>query len=410
MFVYSELQDEVKRSAVRDKAGTEFDTGVKNAINRAIYRLAREARWRSLRRESTITTVTNYTTGTGAVSATKDSPNITVTGATFITDGIEINRRIDVGGSTRKFRIKQITGETTLVLNQDYDGTTSTTQSYEIYPQGTYNLPIQASHEVILWHEQYGHPYQLNYITSQESFASGLYEDITSIPTHYRMWGEDMVIEQVRQPSVISVVSSSASDTSQQITVFGTVSGYPDFETINVTGTASSSGSKTFSSIERVSANTSARTGRITVSANSGQDTIAVLPVGNTTREVRYRKIQIRPLPTNEFPIFVYYYKTPYMLVNDNDIHELGEDFDSAVVFLATAIMRGETSQKEGTTYLGMYKDELKTLKRSHIDKIDWLPRLQSGNLISKLGGRFHRAVSYGQIGTGGWFGPRVGS
>jgi len=223
------------------------------------------------------------------------------------------------------------------------------------------------------------------------------------------MWGEDTVISQIKTPSVVSIVSSSATDAACQITVFGTVSGYPDYEVLTINGTTTVNGTKSFSSVERVVANSTSRVGRITVTANSGNTTIAVLPVGNTTREVVYRKIQIRPLPTDEFPIYVYYYKTPYMLVNDGDVHELGEDFDSAIIYLATAIVRGETSQKEATTYLAMYKDELKVLRASHLDKIDWLPRLQSSGMFNKIGAFLHPAVSYGQIGRGGYFGPRVG-
>ena len=117
MFNYSELKAEVKRSAVRDKAGTEFDTAIANSVNRAINRISRECRWRQLRRQSSFNTVTAYSEGTGACTATEDSADITVTGATFITDGVEIGRRINVGGSSKNYRITAITGETTLTLD-----------------------------------------------------------------------------------------------------------------------------------------------------------------------------------------------------------------------------------------------------------------------------------------------------
>jgi hypothetical protein len=410
MFNYSELQQEVKRSAVRDKAGSEFDTAVKNSINRAINRISREARWRALRRESSFDTVTSYTEGTGACAATEDSADITVTGATFITDGVEVGRRIDVGGSSKNYRIKYITGETTITLDQLYDGDTATDLDYEILPQGTYNLPMRSSHHAILWHEQYGHPMQLGYITSQESFGRGLSEDTTGVPSYYRMWGEDAAIMQPRQASIVSVVSSSASDTSGTVTIFGTVSSYPDYETINLNGTTIANGAKQFTHIERIVTTSTARVGRVTVSANSGEDTLAVLPVGATVREVKYHKVQIRPLPTAIYPINCYYYKIPYLLVNDEDVHELGSDFDNAIIFLATSIVRGETSQEEATTYLAMYVNEIKSLKRFHLDKIDWLPRLNKGTMGGNggFGGFLHPAVSYGQIGGSGSFGPTV--
>lgn len=409
MFIFSELQTEVKRSAVRNQAGTEFDTAVKNAINRAINQISREAKWRSLRRgPATITTVGAYTEGTGAVAVTEDSAAITVTGATFITDGVTIGRRIDVGGSSKKYRISSITGETTITLDQTYDGDDATDQSYSIYPQGEYNLPIQSDHQAYLWHEQYGTPTLMNYITEAESIGSGLWEDTTGTPTYYRMWGEDSVITQPRKASIVSVVSSSASDTTPVITIFGTVSGYPDSETVTVTGVTVANGSKSFTSVERVVASAAARVGRITVSANTAKDTIAVLPVGNTTREVKYSKIKIRPLPTVIFPLFVMYYKTPYMLVSDGDVHELGGAFDSAIINLATSIVRGENSQDEAKTYYALYTQDIKKLKNHYLDKIDWLPRLQPGAMTSRVGGGVHRNLSYGQMGTGGWFGPRT--
>ena len=410
MFTYSELQQEVKRSAVRDKSGSEFDTAIKNSINRAINRISREARWRSLRRESSFDTVIAYSEGTGACTATEDSADITVTGATFITDGVEVGRRINVEGSSKNFRIKYITGETTITLDQTYDGDTASDLDYSILPQGTYNLAMHSSHHAILWHEQYGKPMQLGYITSQESFGNGLREDTTGVPSYYRMWGEDAAIMQPRQASIVSIVSSSASDTSGSITIFGTVSDYPDYETISLNGTTTADGSKSFSHIERIVSTSTARVGRVTVSANSAADTLAVLPVGATVREVKYHKVQIRPLPTATYPVFCYYYKVPYLLVNDEDVHELGSDFDSAVIYLATSIVRGETSQEESKTYLGMYVNEIKSLKRFHLDKIDWLPRLNKGSMGGEggFGGFLHPAVAYGQIGGSGMFGPTV--
>ena len=409
MFTYSELKAEVKRSAVRDKAGTEFDTAIANSVNRAINRISRECRWRPLRRESSFNTVTSYTDGTGACAATEDSASITVTGATFITDGVQIGRRIDIEGSSKNFRISAITGETTITLDQTYDGDTATDLTYEIMPQGEYNLPIRSSHHAFLWHEQYGHPFQLGYLTSQESLGSGLDEDTTGIPTHYRMWGEDSVIIQPRQASIVSIVSSSASDTSGTVTVFGTVSSYPDYESISLNGTTTVNGAKSFSAIERIVVGSTARVGRVTVSANSAADVLAVIPVGATLREVKYAKVMIRPLPSAVYPVFCYYYKVPDLLVNDADVHELGTDFDNAVVYLATAIMRGQTSQEEAKTFLAMYINEIKSLKRFYLDKIDWLPRLTKGSMVSDIGVFLHPAVSYGQIGTGGMFGPRIG-
>ena len=69
-FTFSDLKVEVKRRATKNQGGTQFDSGIANTINTSMWRVAREARWRSLRRTATFNTVTTYTTGTGAVTAT----------------------------------------------------------------------------------------------------------------------------------------------------------------------------------------------------------------------------------------------------------------------------------------------------------------------------------------------------
>jgi hypothetical protein len=407
-YTYKDLQDEVKRRATKNQGGTQFDTAIKNIINTSLFRIAMEATWRPLRRRTQFTTKTNYTTGSGAGTFTNGSSTITVTGATFITDGIEIGRKINLGGDSVKHTIKTITGETTLTIEEGYGGTSTTTGTYTILPQEQYNLPIQSSHRMFMWHEEWGFPYEMFYQTDQDFYNIALDVNATGVPTIYRMWGEDMVIKQLLEPSVITIVSSDSSDTSVPITIFGTVSGYPDFEIINTNssnGTTSAAGSKSFSSIERVSKGSST-TGRITATANSGNTTVAVMPVGDTTAGIMYRKVQLWQLPSTAFEMQVQYYKTPYRLVNDNDIHELGQDFDEAIILLSTAKIKYESNQNEGDKFMGMFKDEMRVLRRTNLDKIDWIPRLKRrresrGHLNRNTIGR---GLQYRQIGS--FFGP----
>lgn len=73
MYVYADLQAEVKRRALRDQAGSEFNEAIKHAVNLSLLRVAREQLWRVLRRTAVITTNTTYTTGSGGASVTADS-------------------------------------------------------------------------------------------------------------------------------------------------------------------------------------------------------------------------------------------------------------------------------------------------------------------------------------------------
>ena len=356
MFLFKDLQDEVKRRATKDRGGTSFDTAVKNAINFSLFRLSREAPWRIMRRKAVIDTIAPYSEGSGAGAFTEDSTSITVTGATFLTDSVEVGRIITLSGTTTKFKVENITGETTITLNEAYDGTTTTTGTYEILGQVEYNLPIQSGHRMFMWHREWGTPSKLEYIPDQDFYGTGQDDLSTGIPTHYRMWGADMVSEQLREASVLRITSSDSDDTNIGITVFGTVSGYPDYEVITTNsgnGTTAVSGSKSFTSVERVVKNGSTE-GRITVDANSANTTVAVLPVGDTTGGIVYRKIQLWQIPTSAFEVNVQYYKDPYRLVNDGDVHELGQEFDEAIILLSTSKLKYEQDQNEGDKFFAL--------------------------------------------------------
>lgn len=397
-LTYSDLQIEVKRRAQKDSGGSTFDNAIKNIINTSLFRVSREALWRPLRRKTTFDTVTTYSTGSGAGTFTNGTKNVTVTGATFISDGIKVGRRISLSGDSNVFTIRTITGETTLTIDKNYGGTTTSVGTYSILAQEEYNLPIQAGHKVFLWHEQWGYPFQLTYVPDQEFFGSGVQNTEESVPVAYRMWGEDMVIGQPLQASVVTIVSSSASDNTGSVTVFGVVSGYPDYETINMNGTTSAAGSKSFTSIERV-VKSGSTIGRVTVTTNSGNNTVAVLPVGDTTGGILYKKIQLFPLPNEIMPINVQYYKDPFRLVNDEDIHELGQEFDEAIILLATSKMKYENNQTEGDKFYALYQDEIRSLRRTNADKIDWFIR-QGRPFSGRTSGQIHPFFNVRQAGA----------
>lgn len=403
-FSFSDLKQEVKRRATKNQGGTQFDTGIANVINTSMWRVAREAKWRSLRRSTTFNTVTTYSTGSGAVTATNNSVNVTITGATLITNGIRVGRYIKISGSTIYFKIATITGETTLTLSQVYDGTTTSTGTYSILGQEEYILPIQIGHSAFFWHKKYGFPLQLGYIPAQEFYSYRTLDTIENVPVAYRMWGMDSTLEQLKSSSVITISSSVSGDQSIAVTVFGVVSGYPDYEIITTNGsdgTTAVSGSKSFSSVERIIKN-QITTGRITCTANSGNTTVSVLPVGATTTGPYYTKVQLYPLPSSIFPINVFYYKLPYQLVSDGDVSELGEEFSEAIILLATAKMNAEQNKKEDQDFMAFYRDEISSLKSTNVDKIDWIPKLQRPiGSINTRGGIISQQV--GSSGLYGW-------
>ena len=386
MFCFKDLVDEVKRRGTRDQGGTTFDTSVKNAINLALFRISREAPWRVMRRQSHFDTVASYTTGGSQCTGTSASVNITATGATLLADDVRIDRIVKFSGSSEYYTIRSITGETTLTIDRNFNASTTTNMTYEIYPQATYNLPIQAGHRMFLWHEDYGYPFKMGYSTEQNFYGTGYHRWTKNVPIRYRMWGEDMARQQPKQAGVLTVFSTESGDTSIGITIFGTSGGYPAYETITTNasdGTTVVTGGVLFSEVERVVKNATSA-GRIGVYADAGTaTTVAVMPMGDTTAGILYRKVEIHPLPTRIFPINVYYYKDPYRLVGDNDVHEMGQDFDETIILLATAKIKAQSSQKEATNFYALFLDELKTLRRTNADKIDWFPTLKRPRGVS---------------------------
>lgn len=401
------LQDEVKRRGIRNQGGTQFDQATKNLINTSIQRISREAPWRVLRRLASLNTETSYSTGTGAVTVTASSTSFSVVGATFITNNIRIGRRIKFGTSGTYYTIATITSETAGTIDQSYDGTTSTTTSYEILPTEEYNLPIRSSWRSWIWHRAYGYPYKLYYVTDQDFRFFGIDDTNVGVPMAYRMWGVDDAIEQPTSGSVMRIASSLAADTNVKVTIFGTVSSYPDFETITTNasdGTTAVSGTKTFTRVDRIIKATTT-VGRITVDSNSAAVTVATIPVGLMTQEVKYNKIQLYPLPDAIYPIYVQYYEEPYALVTDQDVHALGNDFDECIILLATSKLKAEQNETEADKFFALFTDEMRTLRRTNMDKPDFFETLKRPNYSRK--GFFGRYLMWNQL--GGNYGPMVG-
>lgn len=403
-YLFSELQSEVARRATKNQGGSQFTTAIKNSINTSISRVAREANWRQLRRKNSFNTVATYSTGT--VTCTNGSTTITGSSTAWLSNGtapIVIGRRMTLGGSNQRYTILAINSDTSITVDYPFDGTTAGSLSYVIYGQEFYNLPIQTNKEAFLYHEKFGYRYMLHYITSREFNASCINPIISYTPTHYSMWDQDSTIAQPTSASVITGSSTSASDTTQTITVFGVVSGYPDSDTIALNGTSSISTTKSFTAVDRVTKNGST-VGRVNLTSNSAGTTVAVIPTGNQTDAIRYKKVQVFPLPDSAFPVQVYFYKEPYKLVNDGDVHELGGSFDEAIILLCVSKIKYESNIEEGTRFMQMYTDEINSLKRFNVDKLDWLPTLLPPGAPGNNSNRLNRFLSYTNL--GGNYGP----
>lgn len=510
-FTFSDMASEVLRMALRNQAGGQYTIAIQNAINLSMWTIARENKWRSLRRKASFNTVTTYfngvgptqtinamnsinyanntvswPTGKGPASCATGSKVFSVIGATFISDGIQVGRWIKFDGSVYYFKIASITSETSGTLNQVYDGPTSTGLGYAIMPQEEYTLPIQIGHSCFLWHRKYGMPKVMDYVPAFDFYRAGVLDILTNIPVTYRMWGVDAAIQQPINPSVMTISSSVSTDTNIAVTIFGNVNGSPDYEIINTNATSGLTpvnGVKLFSYVERIVKNQST-TGIITVTSNSSantysfnvlgitkppvvgdtysnnavtftityvyvtgqsgsmtgtftmtgsgapatsgnltkvssptgdttivfssysqqQVTVGILPVGMTTTGPMYQKIQVYPLPNWIFPIYVYYYKLPFQLINPGDVPEIGEDFTQAIILLSVAKLKAEQNQAEDSAnFMQLYQQEINSLKKTNLDKIDWKMILK--NPGEDGGDQFTGGLRFSQIGGSGQYG-----
>lgn len=126
---------------------------------------------------------------------------------------------------------------------------------------------------------------------------------------------DQLVRAQPSSASVATVVSSSASDTSN-VYVRGIVSSREDSETITLNGTTSVPGSKSFDRI--ISVSKSATTvGRVTVTTNSGAVTVAILAPNAVVNRIRVMRL-VR-IPSNSTTIEMTYIQKMLPLINTND-------------------------------------------------------------------------------------------
>jgi hypothetical protein len=376
MLTFKDIVDEVKQRATRNQGGNYFDTTIKNIINSSLLRIAREGKWRCLRRATYFPVITSYTSGTNYITVTNSSTSVTVSGCNLWTDKIEIGRRIKFGTDSNYYEIRAVNSNTTLTIDLPYRGTTSTGTTYEIMPQTEYSLPIQVDHRSFLWHEDFGYPYRMFYVPDQTFYDTRIILNQKYTPTHYRMWGENFIKTQVPTATPLCIVSNSTADTSTKVIVFGDVDGSPNYEEVTLNGTTTVTTTNAFCNIERIAKNSNT-TGKVTITSSRGSYEIVTIPAGDTTAGVKYSKVQLFAMPTRVFNINVHYYKDPYRLVNDDDVHEMGQEFDEAIILLSVAKIKYQEAQQEGDKWFALYTDELKNLMKTNVDKIDWIPILK---------------------------------
>lgn len=162
----------------------------------------------------------------------------------------------------------------------------------------------------------------------------------TGTPSHWAFRGLEFLRAQPSASGVITIVSSSASDTTQKVRINGLISGSADTELLTLNGTTTVTGTKTWDagteaqpSIFSISKD-GTTTGRITVARS---DTLAVIAPNDYIEE--RQPIYLYPIPTATNTYRIRGYKRPRVMVNSEDFPDLPSAFHELV--LLGAVIRG---------------------------------------------------------------------
>ncbi len=127
---------------------------------------------------------------------------------------------------------------------------------------------------------------------------------------------EDRVQKQPTSSSVIAIVSSSASDTTQVILVRGVSGGSEVYESVSLNGTTTANTTNSYTRIISIS-KSAVTAGRVTATSNSGAITIVTIAPVITTPF--FKKIRLHAVPTSVITIAAPYIIKPAPMVSDYD-------------------------------------------------------------------------------------------
>lgn len=145
----------------------------------------------------------------------------------------------------------------------------------------------------------------------------------------------DIVRNQPSSASILTLVSSSAGDTSQVVRVKGTDSNDVELEeSVSLTGTTNAVTTNTYKTIRSIT-KSAATTGRVTITSNGAAVTVAVLAPADLDYKVN--KLRLHYIPSGVIVLNVPYFTRPYPLSNDYDVPVF--DCADGIELFATAAM-----------------------------------------------------------------------
>lgn len=179
---FTEIVERVQKELIRDNSAAEGK--YKSRVN-DIYTidLPDQIDWRHIRKEATITSTADYTTGT--IALTNASTTVTGTGTTF-TSANSNNLLLKAANYDEVYRVTYV-GATSLTLDRNWVEDTDTSETYTLY-QDRYALATDFSHMILdpdksVYYWQNGNRNYLKYRSPEEFECRQVY--IPNTPSHY---------------------------------------------------------------------------------------------------------------------------------------------------------------------------------------------------------------------------------
>lgn len=136
--------------------------------------------------------------------------------------------------------------------------------------------------------------------------------------------------------STVDIVSTSASDTTQQVRISGLINNVLDDELITLNGTSVATGASQFSAIYGVRKN-GTTSGRVTVNVNDASDTV-IAQIAPDAMIRQYQPFRVWNVPDATDSLRVRFYRLPRPMINAEDIPDVSSDEFHELVLIAAAV------------------------------------------------------------------------
>jgi len=239
-----------------------------------------------------------------------------------------------------------------------------------------YVLPRDVDRIAILRQETT--PIKLRQVSDRRFYFIDAKRDESGNPKTYRLWEVSGVSTKLAAADTIDVVSDSSSDSGDSelaVTVWGYVDGILRSETYTLNGTTDVTGSLTFDADDLFVSKQKNTTGTITVTENSGGDTLVDLAPQD--RNPLFKVVSLYPNPSSAITMYLEYYTRIRELTADSDVPQFDSKWHHIVVKGVLAkIYQHLGKETETQSAVAMYRSVTRSMVASDMAVDDFIPTM----------------------------------